>query len=125
MLEQIPTPPKDMFRSACVTFMAIAGEGTYAGVTMPLDATKEKIEWWVNVAPKAQYLIPVTMSGSGKDVRVADGVSAMCLMQAGDIKTVTPMLPVDEEDTEIILIYLQQLGVKIPWDRLYKESRDG
>ena len=125
MLEVIPEPPKNVLMKARVTPMTLDGNSQWAGVSGTSDITQEAIEWWVSVAPKAKYLLRVRDGNSYRELSLADGVSAMCLVQSGDLKRLTPLLPVDDEDTEILLIYLSQKGINVPWNDLYKESRNG
>ena len=110
---------------AQVTSMTMDGDSHWACVAGTAGITQEAIEWWVSVAPKASYLIRVKDGNQYRELRLADGVSAMCLVQAGDINRLTPLLPLDDEDTELLLIYLSQKGVTVPWNDLYKESRNG
>lgn len=127
MLETIPEPPKEMLTKARVSAASFSDRsGGYACVVGSSKMTQYSIEWWVYVAPKAMYVVPVnTGRGTTTHMRLTDGVSAMCLIQSGDTERMNVLLPLDEDDTEILLIYLMQKGVHVPWDELYRSAECG
>jgi hypothetical protein len=119
MLEQIPDPPPSIWKHQCHN-VAELETGKYAHLAQGGYTDMSQMQWWVAVCPRARYFVDFKYERA-----IMDGVSVMSLLVSEEDSNgtaplrVDPLLPLSHEDTEVLLIYLSQGGIKIPWHTLY------